>query len=79
MEQINLDIDKRNALLRANPPMLLDVETAVIVLGLTEKAVREMFKNKSFPKVRRGNRFYALTSKVDEWLENHIDKEIAWI
>lgn len=76
-ERIELEQDKRNALLRSNPPKLLDVETATIVLGLTEKATREMFKRSSFPKVKRGNRFYAITSKLDEWLDNHIGQEIA--
>lgn len=76
MEDLKKDISIEEASeLRASPPWIMDVETAQIVLGMTEAFTRKLFKQTDAPVIKNGNRLMMITSELKVYLKEIVGRE----
>lgn len=72
MQQMTIDEASK---LRANPPWILDIETAQVVLGMTEAFTRKLFKQSDAPVFKNGNRLMAITSELQDYLKQIVGRD----
>jgi len=59
--------------LRCNPPALLNVPEASQYIGISQRFLRTIIKERKVPSVRIGSRVFLRLVDIDRWIESKLE------